>query len=392
MQAEVKPLICYAHQSPTQTKSNKMNIKTFEVQITKTGFVLENKIANSLKSKGWTVISNKYYVDDLEHSVREIDLLAYQCKKIQNIDLYTVLIISCKKSESNVWAMLARDANIKDPNTDWWPLHAWSNDKAIEFQLKEPKTAREFHEISAAAGVKEAVAQPQIEVFAFQEMDKGNGAPKNDKAIFSSITSLLKAQAYEIESLPLRKKTPSIYQFNLISVVDTEIIRLMSKDDKISGSIVSSENYITRYIINKKETFSRIRFIQAEKFDDSLQDYNLLHKSNELWFERLQASFYNSIIKDRRRREVFKEEFDAEILKKLNLYVNVFMRKYPKLEQCYLTWKEDDQKLCIEIDSSDDIINFANNNELVNNFTKLKLESIYKYSGKFEFTPFDVPF
>lgn len=101
-----------------------MDVKKLEQEIRKTGFVLENDIAQILKAAGWTVISNKYYIDDQQDTVREIDLIAYQGSKVQQFDVYTVLIISCKKSESNVWALLAREVNLRDPNSDWCPLHA----------------------------------------------------------------------------------------------------------------------------------------------------------------------------------------------------------------------------------------------------------------------------
>ena len=54
-----------------------MDLAKFETQIQKTGFDLENRTAQALRTAGWTVISNKYYVDDFEESVREIDLIAY---------------------------------------------------------------------------------------------------------------------------------------------------------------------------------------------------------------------------------------------------------------------------------------------------------------------------
>ena len=114
---------------------HEMTNQRLPAQIAKTGFVLENRIAQLLKAAKWTVISNRYYVDDAQESVREIDLVAYQTSKVQHFDVYTTLIISCKKSETNLWALLARDINLKDPNSDWQPLHAWSNDKAITHQL-----------------------------------------------------------------------------------------------------------------------------------------------------------------------------------------------------------------------------------------------------------------
>lgn len=61
----------------------------FAAEIRKTGFVLENEVAQVLKRSGWTVISNKYYVDDSEETVREIDLVAYHVPKVQHFDVYT---------------------------------------------------------------------------------------------------------------------------------------------------------------------------------------------------------------------------------------------------------------------------------------------------------------
>jgi hypothetical protein len=82
-----------------------MDLSKLETQIGKTGFVLENRIAHELKTAGWTVISNRYYVDDSEETVREIDLVGYRVTKVQHFNVYTSLIISCKKSEANAWAL-----------------------------------------------------------------------------------------------------------------------------------------------------------------------------------------------------------------------------------------------------------------------------------------------
>jgi len=220
-----------------------MDASKIEAQIRKTGFVLENDVAQILRTAGWSVISNKYYVDDYEENVREIDLIAYQVAKVQHLDVYTVLIISCKKSESNVWALLSRKNNLNDPNYDWWPLHAWSNDKALAYQLVTEGFSKRYHAKATALGVSEALTKSSVEVFAFQEMDQKTGAPQNDKAIFAAATSLMKAQAYELGALPLRKKKPSVYQFNLLSVVDADLVRLMFTERGIKCTEISSEHH-----------------------------------------------------------------------------------------------------------------------------------------------------
>ena len=65
-------------------------------EIVKTGFVLEHEIAQSLKSKGGTVISGKYYVHDNDDAPREMDLIGYRVNRFDGdeVELCTVLIIS----------------------------------------------------------------------------------------------------------------------------------------------------------------------------------------------------------------------------------------------------------------------------------------------------------
>ena len=48
-----------------------MEFTKFEQEIQKTGYILENRVFEILKTSGWSVISNRYYEDDVEGSVRE---------------------------------------------------------------------------------------------------------------------------------------------------------------------------------------------------------------------------------------------------------------------------------------------------------------------------------
>jgi hypothetical protein len=369
-----------------------MDLKIFESQILKTGFVLENKVAVALKQAGWTVISNKFYVDDHEGSIREMDLIGYKCRRVAHINLYTVLVVSCKKSEANVWGLFTREANLSDPNTDWWPLHAWSNDKAINFQLTKPNAAKQFHEKAATSGVNETVAQPTLEVFAFQELDRKTGAPQNDKPIFSAITSLMKAQAYELGALPHRKKDPSVYQFNLVSVVDTDLVRLFFNGTSISASSIDSENYLARYIIKKKETFSRIRFLQAEAFESSIADYDRLHESNAKWVSELDSTFYHDVVRDHRRVEVFSKEFKESLLWYLNYSAKQKFHNDPKFESIWFYWEENSEFLSLQLNAEESVIEFLNSDVKLKAKTKEALQKFYRYSGKFEYAVDDIPF
>lgn len=361
-------------------------------EIRKTGFILESNIADTLRYAGWNVISNKYYEDDFEGSVREIDLLAYKVSKVQQVEVYTTILISCKKSESDIWALLARPIELKNPNADWWPFHAWSNDKAISYHLANPTVAKTYHEDVKKLGVQEALAIPMHEVFAFQEMNRNTGAPHNDKNIFGAVTSLMKAQAYELGALPQRKKSSCVYQFNLISVTNAELYRLVVKGNEISQEQIGSEHYISRYIIQKRETCSRIRFLSAHIFEDSLKDYDRLHKANCQWFNTAIASFYNGILEDGSRSEILLQEFRSKIGWKISEETKKLHADKVPLESIFVQWDHDDK--CAEVGfwEIEPYVEKLNENTALKKEVSAALEKVYRYSGGFRFAVYSLSF
>ena len=62
-----------------------MDLSKFEESIIKTGFDLEYQVSEILRKNKWTVINNKYYVDDVQQTVREIDLIAYKTKPLTQL-------------------------------------------------------------------------------------------------------------------------------------------------------------------------------------------------------------------------------------------------------------------------------------------------------------------
>ena len=361
---------------------------SFVEEIKKTGFVLENNIALKLKSAGWTVISNKYYVDDAEETVREIDLIAYKCTVVENFDVYTALIISCKKSEDNAWALLSREINLKDPNSDWSPLHAWSNNKALNYKLSEQGKANQYYERAAELGVTEVLQTPSVEVFAYQEMNKVSKKPQNDKPIFNAITSLMKAQEYELGALPRRKKNLCIYQFNLLSVIDTDLIRLMFSGDNIVSSSIETEHYLARYILKKRETFSRIRFIRATAFEAVLIDYGRLHNANCEWFAEEVEEFYTDVLKDSKRTKVFLDDFKTKI--EHHMLAALSWSHYD-VKLISINWDESEEQPWIGVVFSGDDVNKLNADEKLTVAVASAFKAVYRYEGKFSFSE-DVPF
>ena len=306
--------------------------------------------------------------------------------------MYTTLILSCKKSEENVWALLARDIDLADPNSNWSPMYAWTNDKALKFQLAQPGAGKQFHKNATSSGVKNALSDPKVEVFAFQEMNENKGVPKNDRAIFSAVTSLMKAQAYELEALPLRKKDPCIYQFNLVSVVDAEMARLMFKENNITCTSIDSEHYLARYIIKKQEMFSRIRFIRSEVFAKELDDYDRLHEANTVWFEELVEEFYQKVFKNYPQTKVFREDFEKAVVWLINSRVREGLNIEIDVNTIYLHWDKEKNQVSIDVFSDNEhVVDFMNQDDPIQKRVKAALKEYYRYSGPFAFVISDVP-
>ncbi|WP_143074082.1 hypothetical protein [Roseateles sp. YR242] len=291
-----------------------------------------------------------------------------------------------------MWALLARDTVLKDPNTDYWPLHAWSNEPGINYQLARPGKPKSYHEGVRAAGVAAAVADPEVDVFAFQEMNKSSGAPRNDKAIFAAMTSLVKAQAYELSSLPGRKKTKAVYQFNLISVVGADMYRLMfaPNGSGISTTKIDSEQYIARYIVSKRESFSRIRFITSKAFRSALDDYGKLHSANVKWFGGQQTAFYEDIIKDHDRIRSLSKAFNAQIKHKVKWRVEAQFKNLKNFdEEPFLSWNSKRNVLEVSYWVDEEVVQWLNESKDIQGVIEAALKGVYRYSGPFEF---DVPF
>jgi len=145
--------------------------------IKRTGFELEHKVAMAFKRKGWSVVSNKHYLDDVDEKAREIDLLVYKVESAAHFRVFTSLLVSCKASVDRVWALLARDPDLTNPDYNWEPLHAWTNDAALGYEIELRDAGKRHQAAVTAAGVKEVLSVPSREVFAFQELNGTTGAP-----------------------------------------------------------------------------------------------------------------------------------------------------------------------------------------------------------------------
>lgn len=363
-----------------------MDLKKIEENICKSGFKLEHEISSILRDDGWTLITNKYYLDDNEESVREIDILAYKCKFISKISVFTAIIISCKKSDSNNWALLSRDVIKNDPNVDWQPFKGYTNNNAISYYLERNDWNENYYGlmIQRCPGI---FKQPEVDIFAFQEISKEKSTCQNDKNIFNSITSLMKAQAYELNSLKANrvKDNQVFYQFNLISVIDSELVRIKFDDKKTEASVIDSDDYISTYILNKKTSTSRIKFLTAKKFQETLKEYTTLHSENSLLIKHLDDMFFKDILLSREKAKLLLPDFREMIKKYLWSPYYSATQESLNIDDFDIAWDGRNGEAVVEIDVSRKIISELNDDDACIKAAKKALQEVYRYNGRIYF-------
>ncbi len=369
-----------------------MNIKKIEDGVEKTGFRLEFDISHILTSHGWNVINNKYYVDDQHETVREIDLVAYKASLVQSFHVYTTLIVSCKKNEKDAWVLLSKNPNPKDPNMEWLPVHAWSNDRVLSLMLGEQDWKEMYLSTAKTNGCKIISKMPGRHIFAFQEMNMESGAPKNDTNIFNSVTSLMKAQAYEMNALPLRKKEPCVFQFNLISVMDTELVRMDFTSNAATGTSIDDEVYVAGYIIDKKQTFAKVHFVKAKAFEKKLAEYDAIHVSNADSFGAIYDKFFDQVKDDHKKQDLFKEDLRNDIWWPIYSFLKDKFGVTNNLKDGWLYWNSKANEVEFQIDLGEDLILEMNNNNTIRKSLTKALKKYYRYEGESKFAQDAVPF
>lgn len=210
--------------------------------LSKTGFILENTVAEAFRQAKWGVINSRYYVDDVDGRARELDLIAYKVKSGKNVDVVTSILISCKKDSDHVWTIMSRARPTQDPNTDWEPVHFWTNNEILDSFISSTDWRHGY--ISQDEYLEKQIFSMPRQAFAFQLVTNNGEAPRNDKPIFESLTDLMKAQDHELSILPKRMKKNRIYLFNLVTVVDAPIYEVTYDKEKPIAKEVSEFRHL----------------------------------------------------------------------------------------------------------------------------------------------------
>ncbi len=369
--------------------------------INHTGFPLEHYICNVLKGHHWNIISNRYYIDDVKGTEREIDIIAYKVSNIEDVEYITTLVISCKKSEENRWCFLTRDIDATDGNINWSPLHFCSTDKRLKFILE-----RQNDQLIEKYLNNKALAHLytfQNQVFAFQilqkskkENDKKRGAlcVKENTDMYNSIITTIKAISSEKKSRFERYNNQSkrCYLFYALSIFDGEIIESKFENDGSQTiDFVSNIKYLNRHIVNNIDDFYIVDFTTKENFNYRLNLYDILHSANTKYLSKLLNGFYENIFQFPDRINILWKDFEDSV----RFWVRYHVEKLLNVDldaHNYRIWHSyynDIQTLTLDIGGNDSLSKeqweILNNNEELKRTIRTGLLKFFRFSGNFIF-------
>lgn len=378
-----------------------------ELAVSQSGFPLEHYIGNVLRKKGWRIITNRYYIDDLKNIEREIDILAYKIHtdEEEKIKYYTCLIISCKKSDKYTWCFLTRDADIQDNNIDWTPLHFCSADIVLKY-MTEKRRNLIIDKYKEHSGIKHLYEFSET-VFAYQQLaiaesNKSGRKPgdyyidKNED-IHNSIITCIKALEAEKHSRinKAHEKYKRFYTFHLVSVFDGKMVKdYFNEEGKQHIEEIHEIKYLNRHIVNKEEDFYIVNFVTKDKFEYRLNLWDYFHSYNSKYLLGYVISeYYKDVFKDEEKANVLWDTFKSQVLWILEhcLRYKCNIEKDYKID-LYYRYKNKKLELYTNYYLEESDIDTLNNDQDLLNYFKRELLEIYRYEGEFSFSNDELPF
>ena len=355
--------------------------------ISQTGYVLENRVATSLQEKQWSVLSNRYYLDDVTSIPREIDLIAYKAKAVENVTVYTAIIISCKKSDQNAWVFLTKNLNKQDKNLELHPLNIWSNSRIMMKQEIRQHLVKEVKASVDSDQMLNKLYNIDRNVFAYQEVNLNNGSPQNDKRIYDSITTCIKAMEYEIAALKNRRRLATVYQFVILNVIESRLIEYFCDGDPPVVAETEHIKYLNRFIVNKTDDFHVIHFITPNHLVRFLEVMDQYHQWTIDMCKELYGRYKSAIVSNHEMRNLFADEIGKDILFSVYFKVKYELKvDYKQPEQIAIWSDEENKGIIIDVNISDDgILEKLNGDSVLTLRVARSLKNRASYEGPFKF-------
>lgn len=354
----------------------------------KTGFLLEHFASEEFQRAGWSVIGNRYYVDDVDGTARELDLVAYRIDKSEELDVVTGVLVSCKKDDKYTWAFMSKRKPPRDSNVEWEPVHYWTDVEPLaSFLGSSSKWRKEY--FSANKMVYNSLFKNTRNVFATQLVSSDGTSPNNDRPIFSSISGLFKALDHELAAIPTRQSGKKrLYVFTLLTIVEAPLVEVKYHGNIGEASEVALLTYLARYMVNKREFSAHVHFVRSDKLNMFVETLSVLADHNAKYMASLVQKSFDSVRSNNAVRAHVSKKLEARLKRVLNSILKKY--GYEEITQMSLSYR--DNMLSINVDVYETIaIEQLNTDEQANKYTRKALREIARYKGDFHFD-MDIPF
>lgn len=352
-------------------------------RLSKTGFLLEHEVAEAFRQAGWNVINNRFYVDDVDGKARELDLVIYKVNSNPAIEICTSLLVSCKKSEQDAFVFMSREKLKLEPNIDPWPIHYLTVQEPLRTYLDSANWKNDY--IGKNTQLRSKIFEIKRLAFATQLISRSTAAAHNDKVIFESIATLMKALDHEMVKLPSRIKKKRLYVFNLITVVDAPIVDAQCVGERVEPVEVTDFKYLSRYIVRKRDLAARIHFVTKSRLKSLVTEYSLLAEHDKVFFEAAVDLSYKSIKNNEAVRQYFAKQLSSILCWRINFSLQ--SGKYEQFKgDIGLDYDSETKELVIRVPSYEDgaIQHLMQDNELIT-MVRRSLRKIALYAGEFRF-------
>jgi len=367
-------------------KDNKVALKDIPAILETTGFVHEYFVAEEFRKNGWSIIGGRYYADDIDGRARELDLVVYRVQKHGDLDVVTAALVSCKKDAANTWVFMSKDKPVYDPNFDWNPIHYWTDSEPVATFLSSADWESSY--IKSLGAPYKKYFEAKRSVFAFQQISN-SGKVQNDKLVFDSLASLLKALDHELAVLPDRQKGKNrLYVFNLITVVDAPMV-----DAKFTAHGVEAENiesivHLSNYLVRRKDLSALICFIEKSKLPDMVKSLTKISESSAKFFVDKVTEAYDAILTNADVRKYFSKR----LLPWLKWQLNEILKKGGSADSITsLALSIDDGELSVDLDISEEGLDILQSSKSAKSIVNMRLRKVARYEGEWKFS-IDIPF
>jgi len=362
--------------------------------IDQTGFPLEYQTQQTLREHGWNVINSRYYVDDKTGTEREIDIVAYKKRLAGETICYTYLIVSCKKSAQSSWVFLTSDSGNAEEDFDPCPLGVAVSAPSINALISTEKSLAS--NLLLELGPYQTICSAPHKVLSFQQINRKSHRPEDDKQIFASIITTIKAAAYEKKyALAHRHNAGDVcLDFHLLSVFEGGLKENYRNNSTNEIHDISEIKYINRHIIGDTDQFYRVHFISNDFFEEAVEQYDRAAETLPDYYTALCSEFFNDIFSETKKTrlapfweafkgELFEEMFEERVCEDDQYYYNnSWLTTYEMDEDSHtliLYWD-----LCFFSNPAEAIAKL-NESSPLRTRTAQKLETYFHYTGPFKF-------